>query len=212
MISGLADSRAVDNALIIAIEPLMTSLMAWVILKDRLRAVDWLGFSIALIGFSLLSGLTPERVMWGLDRHLVGNLLILVSLAGEALYSPLSKILMREARPILVFRSALFLGVAVLSALVFLVLRAPGPQSLAWSAREVGALLWLGPLGTACTYFFWTWALTRATIAQMAVTLFVQPLAGALFGYLILGETLSWVQGLGGVLIVLAVLVPSLKK
>jgi drug/metabolite transporter (DMT)-like permease len=209
-IIGLSTSQAVDNALIIAIEPLMTTLMAWLILGEALTRKDLAAFVVALFGFSLLSGLTPARIFGGLDSHLLGNLLILLSLVGEATFSPLSRILMRESSASSVFRTALFIGVLALTLLVFTVFQAPALWTEGWDLRRLGALLWLGPFGTAATYYFWIWALSRATIAQMVLTLFVQPLAGALFGAWILGERIALIQGVGGLLILAAVLVPTL--
>ena len=117
---------------------------------------------------------------------------------------------MRESSASSVFRTALFIGVLALTLLVFTVFQAPALWTEGWDLRRLGALLWLGPFGTAATYYFWIWALSRATIAQMVLTLFVQPLAGALFGAWILGERIALIQGVGGLLILAAVLVPTL--
>jgi len=205
--TGLASSQAIDNALIIAMEPLLTAILAWMILGDRLNQKQLLGFGLALLGFSLLSGLTPARLSQGWDSHLIGNLLILVSLLGESLYSPLSSKLLKGSSPRPAFGSMLFVGVILLTILMFF---SPSGR-VHWgnlSGVQLLALIWLGPLGTTVSYLFWLWALTQVPIASLVLTLFIQPLSGSIWGYLALGETLSGLQVFGGTLIVMGVMVP----
>jgi drug/metabolite transporter (DMT)-like permease len=66
------------------------------------------------------------------------------------------------------------------------------------------ALLWLGPLGTTAAYLFWIYVLARASVSSMTLTLFVQPVMGAFFGYLFLKEQLTALQLSGGALILAA--------
>ncbi len=205
---GLESSRAVDNALIIAIEPLVTVLMAWVFLGEGLRLYHWVSFAVALQGFSWLSGLTWDRVRGSWDAHLVGNLLMLLSLAGEAVYSVFARKLLGRYRPLQIFGTAILVGVVLLSVIVFA--RAGLPPLGRIQPTSWLALLWLGPIGTTCTYLFWMTVLQDAAIPSMALTLFLQPVAGSMWGYLWLGERLSGVQAAGGGLILLSVAVPVL--
>jgi probable blue pigment (indigoidine) exporter len=85
----------------------------------------------------------------------------------------------------------------------------PDPRAL--SARAWCGVLWTGPLGTAVCYLFWIRALREATVTAVAVTLFVQPLMGALWGALFLGEWLSFRQLLGAGLILAAVAAQAIR-
>jgi len=76
----------------------------------------------------------------------------------------------------------------------------------AWSWEFFLAMLWIGPVGTAFTYLYWMFALENLSVGSLALTLFVQPLVGAAFGSLFLGEYLTGMQWLGGVLILASVL------
>jgi drug/metabolite transporter (DMT)-like permease len=207
-LTGLVASRATDNALIVAMEPLMTVVIAWAVLRDRVTRLHLLAFAIALAGFALLarpdgSELRPE-VAW--DPHVVGNLVILLSLVGEALYSTLGRQLVGRYAPTAVFGSALFAGVACLTVGTALIAGLPSMAAVAgMPGRAWVGLLWLGPVGTTLTYLYWMNALTQAPIASLALTLFIQPLFGPIWGFLYLGERLNLSQGVGSALILLAV-------
>ncbi len=49
------------------------------------------------------------------------------------------------------------------------------------------------------------WALTRLEVASVVLSLFIQPVAGAILGYALLGEAITWIQILGAILILIAV-------
>jgi drug/metabolite transporter (DMT)-like permease len=214
---GLNASRAMDSALLVAMEPLMTVLLAWLLLGERVRPVHGASFLVALTGFSLLSGLSISRVMEGLDTHAAGNLILLAGLLGEAAFSPLASRLTDRYSATAILATALTLGACALT----LALAVAQPSSLAAAFSQMPswrgwiALFWLGPLGSAGCYLLWLRALRSAPISAMVVTLFVQPLAGALWGAAFLDERLTLIQAAGGALILLALAIqtlPTLRK
>jgi drug/metabolite transporter (DMT)-like permease len=208
--TGLAGSRATDGALIIAMEPLVTLLVAWAVLSERPRGHHALSLAIALLGFCLLSGLSPARVMGGLDPHLAGNLLILIGLIGEGGYSVFSRKLLTRYDALPLFGSALVIGFLGLSAVTIPIEGLAPLSHLTW--RSGLGSLYIGFLGTTATYLFWMIALTRASIASLVPSLFVQPVAGAIWGALFLDERLSALQFFGGALILLAISIPVIRE
>jgi drug/metabolite transporter (DMT)-like permease len=207
---GLQDSNATDNALIIAMEPLITVALAWMVLRQKVSSSYLLCFFMSLMGFTLLAGFS-----WGglqMERsHFLGNLLMLAALLGEATYSIVAGKLIRRYSSQLIFGRAILAGVILLTISVWS-LSGEGPYALFTVAvqhlhfRSAGALFWLGPIGSTGAYLFWISALREATVSSMALTLFIQPVFGAVWGYLFLGERLSGLQALGGALILVAVI------
>jgi len=210
-LTGLAASRAVDNALIVAMEPLVTVVLAWLVLREAISLFYAFTFGLALFGFGLLTGVQPGSAEW--NGHLIGNLLILVSMGGEAAYSVFGRKLTARHEPVAIFGSAITAGVIFLTmAGPFFGIVATGFTSDQFTLRNVLCLLWMGPLGTMATYLYWMIALSRAPVAALAITLFIQPLFGALWGYAFLEERLSLMQAAGGGLILLAVLVSMWRR
>jgi drug/metabolite transporter (DMT)-like permease len=208
--SGLSMTRAIDNALIVALEPLFSVFIAWIILKEGLRAYHWVTLGLAMCGFALLAGLGSEHIFKGWDTHLWGNFILLISLTGEACYSVMGRKLVSRYSPASVFGTSLVLGVSFLFMLTVLTGGGLGwgefCRQLTW--RSALGILWLGPLGTTFSYLLWMIALVEAPVASVAVTLFIQPFMGSVWGYVVLRERVSMSQGVGGVLILLAVFGP----
>lgn len=198
---GLSSSQASENALVIAMEPLITVALAWIVLREPLRAAHGAGFALAIGGFLLLSGWRSDGFGFS-----VGNLLLVASMVGEGAYSTLGRFLVRVHRPLTVFGTALGLGCAGLVAVFTLVgtefVRPDASGVDLW--RAAGAIFWLGPLGTTLAYAYWMNALRKASVASLALTLFIQPFLGTLLGVLVLGEALAWMQLAGGGLILVA--------
>ena len=212
-IIGLADSQATDNVLIIAMEPLLTVLIAWVFIREKITLFHGVAFGFALFGFMLLAGITPAGLARGWNPRLIGNLLILFSLVGEGAYSTLSRKLMERHPPLLIFGSSLVVGVFFLT-LALSHARGGGIGTLgarSFSAKNIFCLAWLGPLGTTATYLYWMLALAEAPIASVALTLFVQPLFGSIWGLVFLKDRLNLIQAAGGALIFAAVSGLALK-
>jgi drug/metabolite transporter (DMT)-like permease len=212
-ITGLASSLASENAIIVAMEPLMTAFLAWAILREKITWFDTTAFSLALFGFAFLAGITPRILQQGFGPHFKGNVLILVSLMGEASYTILARRLTGRYSPLGVFGASLTLGVIFLSLAVFYLGGAfhfPALHLLSWKTWL--ALFWIGPVGTAGAYLYLMFALVRIPVMSVTVFLFLQPLAGALWGYLILGDRLTYLQQIGSGLILCAVLIPNMMR
>jgi drug/metabolite transporter (DMT)-like permease len=204
--TGLSTSRATDNALLIAVEPLLLLSLGVIIYRERLRPVLLVSLLMAMTGFWFLSGLSSQRLRGGLDAHLVGNLLMVFSLLGEATFSLAGRKVLGKFPELGGFGLALIMGTGMLTmALPFL---APFPDLGSLSARSIVGVLFMGPLGTAAAYLFWLFAMKEASLGALAITLYVQPVFGALWGVLFLGERLPLSQALGGLLILVAVGLP----
>jgi drug/metabolite transporter (DMT)-like permease len=203
--TGLYASHATENALIVAMEPLITVFLAWLILREAISWFHAAAFVIALGGFALLgahsgSGSASEHA------HLIGNILMLISLAGEACYSIAGRKLLALHAPRGIFGTALMIGVVFLT--FTLLAGAPGTLSglHGFGTQQWLAVLFLGPLGTSLTYIYWMAALQEASVASVALTLFVQPVFGSIWGAFFLNERLSFVQWVGAAFILVAVL------
>lgn len=207
---GLSLSTSSANALIVAMEPLFATLLAWIFLRESVRWRQGFAFLLALAGFSLLSNLHPADLRGSFALFNFGNLLLLLTMPLEAMYSIISRKLAGRIDPLHLFAGALTCG---FTALTLYVISAPGlPDHLPSSAMSWLAVLWLGPLGTTITYIFWTLALANASVAAVSLTLFVQPILGATFGALFLGERMSGWQAFGGLLILSALVLQTLHE
>ena len=77
------------------------------------------------------------------------------------------------------------------------------PASLPWTARAVGAILYLAVVGSAAAFFVMYWLFRRMEVTKVLSVAFVNPLIAVLLGWMVLSEVLSWRAVAGGVGILL---------
>lgn len=208
---GLHHSTAISGSFVVAMEPLVAVLLAWVILRERLKSKDALALFVAVTGFLILARVPQQLLglessdapMWSWQ----GDLLLLLGIVGEAAGSIGARKLGDRLSAHQVFGWSLLIGVALLLVyLGFEVWTGGGTFALPTSKQAWAGVLWIGPLGTTATYIFWMYALQRdIPLSHVVVTLLLQPVIGLAAGMLFLGETVSILQLFGGCLILLGV-------
>lgn len=208
--TGLYQSRAVDGALMIAVEPLATILLAVVFLRERLKPMQILCLCLAATGAAIVSEVTLEKLQSLKDTRMLGNGLILLSLFCEGAYSILAKPLLAKRKPVHVFATALALGTVLLFLFNLIQDGAERLSGLAVLVHQGTLWHWLGFsfLGLGCSlfaYLYWMSALKEAPISLIAMTLYVQPVLGLVWGGVFMQEPLAPQTFLGAALIFLAV-------
>src|ERR1700756_2304066 len=93
---------------------MMTVLLAWLILRERITSSYAATFGVALLGFTLLTGVSVHGLELS-HAHFLGNIIMLISLLGEAFYSVGGSKLVAKHSPISVFGLANFSGVILLT-------------------------------------------------------------------------------------------------
>lgn len=205
---GLTRSTAMANSLIVAIEPLIAVFLAWVFLREALTAIQWTAIGLALAGFLLLSNVKPHSFAESLGIFNVGNLFFLAVMPLEAMHTIISRRLAGRVTPISLMATSLAIGWLALTGYVAISDAGFADLSrLDW--RNCLSLFLIGPIGTALTYAYWSLALVNAPVAAVTLTLFVQPILGAVAGFVLLGEKLDWWQSAGGLLILFALSLQS---
>ena len=208
---GLSRTGAVDNAILIALEPLVTVGLAAIFLSEVFGGTQRLSLLVSVAGFSLLSGLAYRPMgSWLSTPSIVGNLILVVSLVGEGGYSIFARLLQGRYASLPLFGTSLLLGFGVLTLMVIGLDDLPSLGSL--EPRDLLVLFWLGPLGSTLTYLYWVVALEKTDVSSAALTLFVQPVVGALLGVTAFGEELGPPKATGAVLILLAVGLLTLRQ
>ncbi|MBU6400622.1 MAG: DMT family transporter [Verrucomicrobia bacterium] len=200
-VAGVQLGRAGDTSLLIALDPLVTSLGAAVFLGERLAARRWLGFGLGMLGAVCLARPWSGAFHW---PGLVANGLILLSLGCEAAYSSMGKPLLERVAAMKLLVVALLGGTAV-----NLLLAAPRGLA-AVQVMPVSAWWLMAYLVIVCTlvgYPLWLVVIREAEVNAVALTIFVQPAAGLLIAHLWLKEPLHAGHFWGSLAIVAGLLV-----
>lgn len=190
--TGLQRTPSGNSALILSSSPVFTVLIGYV-LGERLRRRAVFGLAIALAGAMVIA--LEKGVDLG-DRQMVGNLLTLGAAVAWGSYTALNRGMAgRLPAATLAFYSTSVtlplhwaLGWSDLGPLWRLEL-----STAAWSA-----IAYAGLLGTGWGYILWNVGLRKAGASHTAGFLNLVPVVALLVGWFVLGESVGWLQIVGG--------------
>ncbi len=195
-VTGNKLSTASNSSILMAVEPLLTSVAAAIFLREHIGPRRLIGFASGMCGVALLNGVWRPDFKW---VSLGASLIFISSFVCDAAYSILGKRIISRAGPMKVLAVSLVAGTAVNLAI-------DGPKTIL-AARVMPAEAWLLLLGLAliCTSFgygFWLVVIREGEVNVAALTIFAQPVFGVALAALWLGERLHWGQLWGSLTIV----------
>jgi drug/metabolite transporter (DMT)-like permease len=193
--------RAGDSSVLMAFEPVITSVAAGLFLREYIGPRRWAGFGFGLIGVGLLHG------AWRSDFHWAGlgaSLIFISSFVCEAAYSVIGKGI--------VMRSSVMKMLAIsLSAGTCANLLVDGRSTLsAACSLSFQAWLLLLIMATICTalgYSIWFLIIRECPVNVVALTVFAQSIFGVALAALWLHEALNWGQLFGCLVIVTGLII-----
>jgi len=168
---GMQRSGASDAAILLALDPLVSSLGAALFLHERIPGKRWTGFALAIVGVSLMSLWNRSAPLPGL----VANLMIVLSFVSEAVWSVMGKPLVsRWGIPKV---TALALAAGTLANGLMLLPDAPahGAHIAALSWEAWGWLAFLGIVLTAIGYSVWYVVIRDVPVSVASMTIYLQP-------------------------------------
>ena len=194
-----------NSAVLMAFEPLMTSVAAAIFLREHLGPRRLAGFALgmpALAGSTVFGGRTSQ---W---TGLAASLIFVSSFVCEAAYSVMGKPIVMRASVMKMLAISLLVGTAVN-------LLIDGPATLA-AARTLPPKAWvlLASMAVICTavaYSVWFIVIRECPVNVAALTIFAQSVFGVALAAVWLGEKLRWGQ-LFGCLTIVAGLVLGLSR
>src|SRR5579883_2478837 len=206
---GLALTTASDVALLITSESIYTAALSWLLLRERFRPLTGAALLLGFAGVYLIieRSLVPNIPAGGGAWRVVGDLLVVLALIFEALYTVRGKALLVKHSPLLVTAAAIVGSTLFWIPMAGYEVAAHGWHPVSW-ASWLG-LIWLAVMSTAIAYLAWFKGLERVKGSSAATTLFVQPLLGALLAIVMLGDEILPTTIIGGVLILVSVYVIS---
>ncbi len=203
---GTQRSLASNAALISLSLPVATALMAFILLRERMTLLRWIGFVLAIAGVLVASGNDLRTADLGSRGYLWGNLMVFLGVLGSAFYNVYSKKMLLRFTPLEVL-----LG-SYIFACLFLVPTAllAEPQGLTQlsqlTARGWTGLLLLAVFQYCVSMILFLTVLTRLDATQAALSNYLIPMFGVIIAWLLLGERLQPMAIAGGVLVLASTL------
>jgi drug/metabolite transporter (DMT)-like permease len=208
---GLSLTTASDVALLISGESIFTAAFSWLLLRERVRPLTVCALVAGFAGVYLIieRSLLPTLPSGGGVWRMVGDLLVVLALAFEALYTVRGKALLIKHSPLLITAAAI-----VGSTVFWIPLAGWTILVQGWHPLSLAAWLGIGWLAigvTVIAYLSWFQGLTTIEGSVAASTLFIQPLLGTLLAVILLHDQLTPLTLVGGALIIVSVYLISLS-
>ncbi len=195
---GLRYTTAIQATLINGTGPLITGLLAILLIREPMSRRQVVGAVVGLIGIVILiSG--GSLTFWQEARVNIGDLIVLGAVTLWGLYSVLGRRVMRHRSALSASAFSAFLGLPLLLI------------AAAWELRAfpvhirpdlILAILYIGIAPTVIGFLAWNAGVRRLGASGAMVFYNTLPLYGTLLGTLFLGESLGPGHLLGGVLII----------
>jgi drug/metabolite transporter (DMT)-like permease len=194
-LAGLALTSAANASVLGSLEPVMVPLIAWALLRERphprlLAVIAGATVGSALVSFSVDGG----------GGSWAGDGLIVASVVAAALYVVVASKQVTAVEPL---PAALTQQVWALGFVIACQIALAGP--LLWPSATPAHLLLAaaaGILNYALPFWLYLTALTRLPVARAATYLTLIPVFGVLGAVLVLGERVTWLDLVGGALVI----------
>jgi len=201
---GTKLSTAANGSLVTSATPAFVLLFAWILLREKITAPKFYALLLATLG--VVAVIDPRSARLNPNLFL-GNILLLGAAVTWALYSVLVR-KVTQSLDVLPFSLIAFIGglpVAVLAGVWEGKTIGVGGISLG----VVGGVLFLGIISTALAMILWNTAFSILDAGTASLTFFAQPVVGTLLGWFFLGEKITPLFLLGGMLIGIGILISA---
>jgi drug/metabolite transporter (DMT)-like permease len=198
---GVEHSLASNASVLTLTIPVLTAIMAVILLGEKMTAVRWLSFALAIGGVLMVSDVEWRSVQIFRGTYLLGNLLIFASCLGSAFYNTYSKKLLETFNPVeLLVYSFLITGLE----LAVLMLIFEPPSLSRWLSLEPGiwaTLLTIALFSLSLSMLLFFWVIDKIDVTQASLSIYLLPVFGVLLSTVFVGEKVTAQLVLGGLLV-----------
>jgi drug/metabolite transporter (DMT)-like permease len=195
---GVARSTASNAAIIYLTMPVMTALLASLILGEKMGWLRWGSLGISLGGVLILSAADLRQPQLLKGRFLLGNILVILACLGSSFYNVYCKELLKRFTPLEVLICGYTL--AFLASLLIV----PCAEPVSWSslhgysAATWVALVALSVFSWGLAMVLWMFLLKRLDVSQASVSIYLLPFLGVLISAVTLKEKITPAMIVGG--------------
>lgn len=204
---GTKLSTASNGALVTSATPAFVLLFAPYLLGERTTPRGILALTVSTLG--VLAVIDPRTADFS-STLFMGNLSLLAAVLTWALYSVLVRKVAQSAD--VLASSAVMLAGGIPSSILFGIFEVNRQGIGEITTGIVGGILFLGIISTALAMFLWNYAFARLPASTASLTFFAQPVVGSLLGWFFLGEHITPLFLIGGLLIGTGLIISSTEQ
>jgi drug/metabolite transporter (DMT)-like permease len=187
---GLNLTFPIHASLIMMSTPLLITVIALFVLRERITALQAIGLLLGVGGAILLMSAGKELTMTG--NSALGDLFVFFNAASYAIYLVIIKPLMQRYRPIIVIRWVFLFGF-----LFVLPFGYPQFTAIDWNLFAANDYIALAFVIICVTFFAYLWniyALKTLSASTAGAYIYLQPIFAAIISVFVTHEQLTWVK------------------
>jgi drug/metabolite transporter (DMT)-like permease len=206
---GTRASLASDAAILNLTLPILTAFFAFLFLGERMTAVRWISFCVAIVGVLLCSGIDLKSLNFG-KTYLFGNVLILGATFGSAFYNSYGKKMLEVDSPMRMLFYTYVATFILMTPIVLFEEHDTFSRIPTFSARTWTGLFLLTVLHNYLSMVLFLKALKHLDAMQAALSNYLITFFGVPIAAIWLGERLTPATITGGILVLTSTLLITL--
>jgi len=209
---GIKRTTVIDASTLTLIIPMMSVLLGWWFLKEKVYLINLFGIVLGLLGALIIIGLPQMFTGTISSQMLLGNILIILAATSWVVGATISKKILSKYSSLVVTAIAFLVGTVTM----FIPAAAEYIQNPAWT-NQITILGYLGLifmtlLSSISAYFLFEWGLAKTSVIAADLFQYIEPFVAIGLAVVILGERTSTSFLVGGTLIALGAILGTLAK
>lgn len=209
---GIKRTTAIDASILSLIIPMLSVLLGWWFLKEKVRLINLFGIVLGFVGASVVIGL-PQMINGGVASSVIlGNILIILASISWVIGATLSKKILNKYSSLTVTAVAFLVGTVSF----FIPAAIEYVQNPAWinqiTILGILGLAYMTLLSSISAYFLFEWGLSKTSVIAADLFQYIEPFAATTLALFVLGEKISTPFLLGASLIAVGVYLGTLAK
>lgn len=194
---ALERTTSTNAGLISTMNTISIALSSFVLLKEKITKWQLSAMVLSLFGVVLVLSKGNWQLL--LDFQLnTGDLWMLAAVCVWGLYSVCSKWAMQTASPLM---ATLYAG--IFGVLLLLPFTSTDFTFTNVNTSFILSMLYTGIISTVVCMVFWNIGVQKLGATTSGIFLNFNPIFTALLAYLFIGENMSWLQGIGGLIVIM---------
>ncbi len=194
---ALERTTSTNAGLISTMNTMSIALFSFAFLKEKINGLQLLAMVLSLIGVVLVLSKGDWQLLWNVQLN-TGDLWMVAAVCVWGLYSVCSRWAMQTTSPLMATLYAGLFGVLILVPFTI--------SNFSFSEIDstfILSLLYTGVISTVVCMVFWNIGVQQLGATTSGIFLNFNPIFTALLAFLFIGEQLSWLQGIGGITVIM---------
>ncbi|MGI8959908.1 MAG: DMT family transporter [Bryobacteraceae bacterium] len=198
---GVKHSLASNASVLTLSIPVLTAVMAVILLGERMTPVRYLSFGLAICGVLMVSDINWRSISIFRGTYLLGNLLIFASCLGSAFYNTYTKKLLETFTPVELLVYSFLLADLELLILMLLFERRAVSEFMFLGLGVWASLLIIAVLSLSVSTLLYFWVIDKIDVTQASLSIYLLPVFGVLLSTVVVKEKITAALVFGGLLV-----------